>query len=142
MATTKLTNAKTLAILADVAINGTSTTDALAKVEGGFTVDDLAAKVAHMLAQAAKPKTNAKRESKASVRNTAYAAKVADFIVAKGSPVTLAEIMNAGICEYVTKTQGITAVINKGVATGTLVRCGKVNGKLTYGIPGMEPTED
>lgn len=140
----KLTNAKALAVLVDVAINGTSTVDALAKIDGGFTVDDLAAKATHMLAQAAKkPATKAKTPSKASIRNAALAVKVVEFIERKGSPVTLAEIKDSGICEFITSSQGVTAVINNGVASGKLVRCGKVSGKLTYGVPGMEtPTEE
>lgn len=140
----KLTNAKALAVLIDAAINGTPTVDALAKIEGGFTVDDLAAKATHMLAQAAKkPATKAKTPSKASIRNAAMAVKVVEFIERKGSPVTLSEIKDSGVCEYVTTSQGVTAIINNGVASGKLVRCGKASGKLTYGVPGMEtPSED
>ncbi len=138
----KLTNAKALAVLIDVAINGTPVADALVKIDGNLTVDDLTAKATHMLAQASKAKPKAKTASKASIRNAAYANKVVEFIERKGAPVTLAEIKDSGVCEFVTSSQGVTAVINNGVASGKLVRCGKVSGKLTYGVPGMEPTED
>jgi hypothetical protein len=139
----KLTNAKALAVLVDVAINGTPTADALAKIEGGFTVDDLAEKATHMLVQAAKKSpAKAKTPSKVAIRNAAYAIKVAEFIERKGSPVTLAEIRDSGICEFVKSSQGITAVINNGVNGGKLVRCGKVAGKFTYGVPGMEISTD
>lgn len=139
----KLTNAKALAVLVDVAINGTPTADALAKIEGGFTIDNLAEKATHMLAQAAKkPSAKAKTPSKVAVRNAAYAIKVAEFIERKGSPVTLAEIRDSGVCEFVKSPQGITAVINNGVNSGKLVRCDKVAGKLTYGVPGMETSTE
>jgi hypothetical protein len=139
----KLTNVKTLAVLIDVAINGTPTADALAKIEGDFTVDDLAAKATHMLAQASKKSpAKAKTPSKVAIRNAIYVIKLAEFIERKGSPVTLAEIKDSGICEFIKTSQGITAVVINGINSGKLVRCGKVNDKFTYGVPGMETSTE
>lgn len=132
MANNTITNAQALAVMVDVAVNGETIADSLAKI--GIDAETFNAKATHMLAQALKPKTASKVPSRASRENAATLSKVVDLINERGERITSVIIRD----EFgMRSTQRAVAVARMGIENGSLVKV-IVKSRVFYSTPELE----
>ena len=124
----KLTNAKAMAVLVDVFVNGTSADAAIAKIDGGaFDKATFDEKVTHMLATALKPAAKSNAPTKAAIANESRArAFAAEF---DGESFTSRDVQ---IHFGFTNASAATAVIVRGINLNIFEKAGYDGSRAIY----------